>query len=179
MTKNLIHYLFLMATGLFLHACQTPQNTQPIGFCSQDCTKKLVGTTPEYLIQIGKTRLSDVVPDSLRDKKSFSLDAKGDIIADADGQYLSFWTNGNNDIITGAKLPYKQGFSTTKGDLHHLSPKEIEKILGKPTREYDSKMSKGSVPIADLLVYEYGALQVIFFLNKSSSILLGEAQSRQ
>ena len=119
------------------------------------------------------------MPDSLRDKKFFSLDTSGQVLATTDGKYLNFWTNGSTDTIIGAKLSYKRQFSTTKGELHGLSPAEIKKILGKPTRDYESSLNKGSIPISELLVYEYGALQIIFFQDKSSSILLGEAQSRQ
>ena len=178
MIKNHIYFFALLTLVHLISACQTPTNTDPIGFCSQDCTKKLVGTTPEYLIQIGKTRLSDVVPDSLRDRKVFGMDKNGNITSLSDMKhYIDFWTGKQGDTIIGARLAFDDAFSTTKGDLYDLTPIEIKKILGAPIQNYESSLSKGSVPISDLLVYEYRDLEIIFFLNKAHSISLGEVRS--
>ncbi|MBN8683524.1 MAG: hypothetical protein J0L99_12825 [Chitinophagales bacterium] len=174
MTKNLMHYLFLMATGLFLHACRPTS-----GLYSVSTGEKIVGYQKKDPVVIGKTNIRQLSTTPLpnrelyyigTDKKIF-LKSSAEIRADT---LITLWADITSGRIIGATVRGGNRFMTEKKIRIGDPVQALEKAHGRPRDTVVLGLQQGERNIGGIPMYLYGDMRFLILAQRVAQIELGQ-----
>jgi hypothetical protein len=176
MTNHLMHYLFLVIIGLFLHAC-----SQTSGLYSVSSGEKIVGYRGKAPVILGKTTIRQLSTTPLPNREVYYIGTdkkiylKSSVSIGAD-TLIALWADTTSGRIIGATVRGGNRFMTEKKIRIGDPVQALEKAHGRPRDTTILGLSQGERHIRGIPMYFYDDMRFLILARRVAQIEMGKTQ---